>query len=230
METRLKKLLEDHAIHADISTWLVTASCCNMDDMATFVEKREQVQTEILDNVPSMKDDRAQKNKLKQVWQIASDEYEAKSDRRKRGWDATEIDDPLDPEDQQDRYDQFSRRHFFSFRICDIGTDPLLGQIVRECEKWTWSFMPMEKIHDLKHQQVTESVKRQKLADDVLLLTNQSYHTTSISHPMQYLQTTNVYLNTMAVGGQKKVKSNLAKDAMGAAMEIVFAPYQDRNQ
>ena len=174
MEPRLRKVCDDHAIHADVTAWLLTASVRSMDDMATFIEKREQVQGEILDNVPSQKDERAQRNKLKQVWQIAADEYEAKSDRRKRGWDATEIDDPLDPDEQQDKYDQFSKRHGFCFRICDIGTDSLLGRVSREADKWTWSFMPMEKVHDLKQQQVTETVKRQRLAEEVMLVTNQS--------------------------------------------------------
>ena len=199
-----------------------------MDDMATFIEKREQVQGEILDNVPSQKDERAQRNKLKQVWQIAADEYEAKSDRRKRGWDATEIDDPLDPDEQQDKYDQFSKRHGFCFRICDIGTDSLLGRVSREADKWTWSFTPMEKVHDLKQQQVTETVKRQRLAEEVMLVTNQSFQNTAISHPLHYLQTMSIYMNTLAIGGQKKVRSNLAEDSTGASLEVLFTPYQDR--
>ena len=230
MEPRLKKLCDDHNIHQDVCTWLVTASCRTMDDMATFLERREQVQSEILDNVPSQKDDRGQRNKLKQVWQIASDEYEAKSERRKRGWDATELDDPLDPEDQQDRYESHAKRHGFSFRVCDIGTDALLGRIAREADKWTWSFLPMEKVHDLKHQQITETVKRQRLAEEVMLVTNQSYQSTQINHPMQYLQSTNVYLNTLSIGGQKRVASNISKDATGAALQVVFSPYQDSHK
>ena len=109
------------------------------------------------------------------------------------------------------------------------GPPPLLGQIVRESEKWTWSLMPMDKVHDLKHQQATESVKKQILADDVLLLTNQSYHSTSISHPVTHLQTTKVYLNTMAVGGQQRVQPHLAEAAAEAAIEVVHAQYQDRD-
>ena len=87
----------------------------------------------------------------------------------------------------------------------------------------------MEKVHDLKQQQVTETVKRQRLAEEVMLVTSPSFRNTAIDHPLQYLQTTNIYLNTLAVGGQKKVKSNVHRDAAGAAMEVLFMPYQENS-
>ena len=82
MEPRLTKVCTDHGIHKDVTDWLLTAAVHNMDDLATFIEKRDQVQAEILDNVPSQEDERAQRNKLKQVWHIAADEHEAKSERQ----------------------------------------------------------------------------------------------------------------------------------------------------
>ena len=91
--------------------------------------------------------------------------------------------------------------------------------------------MPGEKVHDLEQQQVTDTVKRQRLADEVMLVTNQSFQNTAIDHPLQYLQTTNIYLNTLAVGGQKKVvKSQVARDSTGMALEVMFTPYQDAFQ
>ena len=85
----------------------------------------------------------------------------------------------------------------------------------------------MEKVQNLKMQQVTETAKRQRLAEDVMIVTGQNYQEVRLENPMQYLHSTKVYLNTLALGGQRKVKSNIQLDGHGAGAEVVFTPLQD---
>ena len=135
------------------------------------------------------------------------------------------MDEPLGPDDTKERYTTFVASYKIHLRPWDKGSDMLLGRVTRESEKWTMTFMPLEKVRDLKNTQVLLSTKRQKLTDDVDLLTRnpEEKEEAPITSPMPYLHGLRVYCTTLAVGGNRKVLSK----ADGAGTEVCYAPLSD---
>lgn len=223
-EPKLLRLFDGKLISADVRTFFITQSVKTLDDLATFIDNQSEVQVEILDNVASAKADAQQRFRLKQAWRFAHDEYERRSSRRQQGWAEDAMDEPLGPDDTKERYTTFVTSYKLHLRPWDKGSNMLLGRVTRESEKWTMTFMPLEKVRDLKNTQVLSSTKRQKLTDDVDLLTrNPEEEEAPITSPMPYLHGLRVYCTTLAVGGNRKVVSK----ADGTGTEVCYAPLSD---
>ena len=84
----------------------------------------------------------------------------------------------------------------------------------------------MEKIRDLKNTQLQSAAKRQKISNDITIVTNEDTGVLVFAHVMQYLHCQRIYLNTLSVAGQQFVTSEINKNpASNAALEVAFAPY-----
>jgi len=224
-EPRLMRLFEEKEIHADISTFLKgdPMKITTLDDFATLCDAQSEIQATILSHVASKAKDLQQLYRLKQAWRFAHDEYERRSERRRQGWSEDVLDDPLGPEDTQEKYTNFTAPYHFTLRSWDCGSDALLGRITREADRWTMTFMVIDKVRDLKNTQVLQQSKKQKLAEGVVLVTDrQPEEEGFISTATPYLHALRVYCNTLVVGGNKKVNSKL--DTSAAGRDIVYAP------
>ena len=226
-EPKLLRLLDDKDIHADVRAFLATLPVRSIDDLATLVEGQTEIQAAILDHVTSMKTNVQQRFRMKQAWRFAHDEYDRKSTRRQQGWAENAMDEALEPDDTKERYTTFALLYKLHLRPWDKGSDLLLGRVTRESEKWTMTFMPLEKIRDLKNTQVLAAAKRQKLTDDMEIWTKPREDAAlHITTPMPYLHGIRVYCTTLAVGGNRKVLSKLPREPP-STLEINYAPFSD---
>ena len=224
---KLIKLLQDHSIHQDVTTHLTdTLGAQSLDDLATIVENRGELQAKVLDGVQSQRAVPQQLFRLKQAWRIAQDEYDLKSERRKTGWAAEDIDAPLDSPDQEQVHTNFKRIYKFGFRSHDCCADGLFGRIYRESQKWNNTFVKMEKVKDQRLAQMVQEPRRSALAPSLLLLQGATGDgQVFLPGPMQYLHGIRVYTNMLAVAGTHQVESKIQKDPGGQAVNVFFCPY-----
>ena len=108
-----------------------------LDDMAMVVDQRGEIQTEILSNLAAARDDRQQLSRLKQVWRIAHDEYDCRSERCRLGWEETELDNPIDPELLKEAQGKFRQLYGWFPRSFDVYSESSTGRLLRECERRT---------------------------------------------------------------------------------------------
>ena len=90
MEDKLVSLLRDHEIAPEVVTHLLNVGVVKMDDLATVVDKREELGPNILQHTVK-RDDTKQLLRLKQAWRIANDDYEVRRSRLQQGWTEEEI-------------------------------------------------------------------------------------------------------------------------------------------
>jgi len=224
---KLIKLLQDHSIHQDVVTHLTDVlGMQSLDDLATIVEDRSELQANVLDGVPSQRTVPRQRFRLKQAWRIAQDEHDLKSERRKAGWAAEDINAPLDSPSQEQVHANFKRIYRFGFRSHDCCADGLFGRIYRESQKWDNTFVKMAKIKDQRLSQMVQEPRRSVLMPGVLLLQGATGDgQVSIPGPMQYLHGIRVYTNMLAVAGTHQVESKVQKEPGGHTVSVPFCPY-----
>ena len=135
---KLIKLLQDHPIHQDVTTHLTDVlGMQSLDDLATTVENRSELKAKVLDGAPWRIGSEMQRTipqqlfRLKQAWRIAQDEYDLKSERRKAGWTAEDINAPLDSPSQEQAHANFKNTYKFGLRVHDRRADGLFGRSYR---------------------------------------------------------------------------------------------------
>ena len=228
LSATLTKLLNEHNIAAEIQTYMSgTLNIQSCDDFATYIDSRSEVQAKILDHVGTHRTDAQSQYRLKQAWRVANDDYERRRARAKQGWAEEEIDSPLSPEDMAMAHTNFKTQYKFHFRSFDTCADVLFGRIYREGQRWSMTFVKVEKIKDLKHSQMVPQAKKARIADELYLTTGKEIESVTIPTPMHYLHGLRVYCNMLAVSGVHTVVSNHAKNPDGTAKEVLYAPLED---
>ena len=221
IDDALKALLADFDVHEDVSAYFDKVGLRTLDALAVHLDSRTEVQTKILDHVPSQRANVATSLALKQAWRVANDEYERKRGRAKQGWAEEELDAPLAPEDQSRCYQGFLAKHHFSFRSFESCSDTLFGRLYREATKWTMTFCKIDKIRDLKQTQVLPTSKRARLTAHIMIDLATEDVKGSIPTPMHYIHGVRILCNMWAVTGLHKVQSR------NGGGEIVYAPLAD---
>ena len=74
-----KQLLERNAVHTDVSSWLFSQGCTQVQHLANWVDSKTELRESVLDKT-SKKDDISQLACLKQAWR----EAEAQTNRNLR--------------------------------------------------------------------------------------------------------------------------------------------------
>ena len=200
------RLLDDQGIHDHVKRYIKDiAELETVDDFANLVESRAQIQEKVLDHVATQKNSSRQLSRLKQAWRIANDEYERKRERARGGQAMEDPDAPLDPVEEEHAHESFGKFHHFNFRSHDRSSAGLFGKIFKESQKWTNTFVKIEKVKDLRLAPVVQEPKKQQLLPNVHVVQQQNDTKVYIAGPLQYLHGVRVYCNMLAVAGVHRV-------------------------
>ena len=228
-DNRVWKLLDDHEIHDDVKKYLRdVVKIKTTDDLATYLDAASEVQAKVLDHLEEgLKADAHQSFKLKQAWRIAHDDYEKKRQRARGAFPHEDMDMPLDPEVQSSAHENLHTVHKFTFRSHDCCADGLFARIFHEGQKWTNTFVKIEKVKDQRLSQVVTEPKKSELMPNLQIVQGQADSTVYIAGPLQYLHGVRVYCNMLAAAGTHTVSSNTSKNEAGTWAQVHFCPLQD---
>jgi hypothetical protein len=88
------------------------------------------------------------------------------------------------------------------------------------------SYYEIEKVRNLKHSQMRSPSKRQKIADNVDIVTHEDQVPIHFFAVLPYLHALKIYLNTLAVAGHRTVESQTSREANGTPEKVCFFPYE----
>ena len=99
MSDELLQLLQTNNVHQDIISWLQhpDIECFTVRQFANFIDKQEEAQEEIMNNVESQKRNKTQRANVKMAWREAEGLVGRQLKRSANGLTDENLDEPLNP-------------------------------------------------------------------------------------------------------------------------------------
>ena len=175
MDDQLKTLLTSNGIHQEVIDWLAGPSigCVNVKLFANWCSQPDDVQSNILDHVASVKGSRAQNAGLKQAWREAEASVVRVLKRTSEGIAEEDLEGPLSTPVQQSVERTFVKYYKFPVDPTKFGYDGLLGRIQREFVRQQPTMISVMKVRTVATCQKSTPGKRTRLADKLLLVDEQ---------------------------------------------------------
>jgi len=149
MKPKLKALLTNNRVHADVVAEFVKVKCLSLEDFANWVEDRNQLHTHFL-LATSQKDENAQLAKIKMAWRQAEALCAKALERKAAGQHDEELDEPLETQQADSLHASFKAAYSWcQFPPERFGVDTLLGRVFREFAAYKPTVFSVSKVRTL---------------------------------------------------------------------------------
>ena len=164
-----KQLLERNAVHTDVSSWLFSQGCTQVQHLANWVDSKTELREGVLDKT-SKKDDISQLACLKQAWREAEAQTNRNLRRTQESLPQEDLDSPLDSEEQKSVEQRFRSLYSWpSLPARCVGSDSLLGRVKREFDRRQPTQYPVSRVKTLASTQRGAPSKSRRLSAGVAL-------------------------------------------------------------
>ena len=164
-----KQLLERNAVHTDVSLWLFSQGCTQVQHLANWVDRKTELKESILVKT-TKKDNVSQLACLKEAWREAEAQVNRGLRRAQEALPQEDLDSPLDSEEQRSVEQRFRALYSWpSLPARHVGSDVLLGRVNREFARRQPTQLPVARVKTLASTQRGAPSKSRRLSTGVAL-------------------------------------------------------------
>jgi len=208
MDPKLIAILKRNQIVDPVIQGMLGLGCKTVEDLANWVEKREDLERFFITPIDVAKDDAAQKSRLKMAWRQADAICERALKRQAEGLTEECWDEPLDPEVVTGINEAFKKAYTWRlFPPERVGTDTLVGRVYREFQAFKPTVYSVAKVKTLAISQSKPLAAKRRMGNGVTItMDNEDDDEDSgCLSLLHYLMAMEVLGNTWVLCGQHQV-------------------------
>ena len=198
--------LRREGIPETLITWLLPR-CPNGARFAFYVDRQQEIQEVIVDQVEETKGSRSVRAALVEVWRRHQAAQERRLTRSAAGIGEQDWEDPLESHVKDNLYDNFQTYYHFRLRPTAMLADNLLARIKREVDRQQYSVIPVSRVRSQAVHVKSPLIKKIQVSAMVAMDIGAAAEAhTQISGIPDYLDGLQILMNGYAVVGCFEVR------------------------
>jgi len=169
LDIDLLGVLVANGVPEAVQIHLATSGCCTAKQFANWVDRKEDLQSAVLDDVPSFRSNRAALAALKQSWREVDAIVARGVKRSAEGLTEEAIDDPLPDTTQRSVETAFTNLYRWELEPRDTPCDSLLGRCKRESDRWCPTMFSASMVRSLAYSRRTAGAKKHRVTDRITM-------------------------------------------------------------
>jgi len=221
MDSKLIALLTRNGIDKIIVDAMADKNCNSLEDLANWVETRDKLDEHFI-NHTSLKDDGAQKARLRMAWRQAEAITARSLERVSQGLATEALDEPLDDSQAKSLEEAFVKAYNTRmFQPDRVGRDILLGRIFREFQSRKPNMYQIAKVRSIGDMALSTGTIKRKIGQNTTITVDgeDAVADYDVGYVLIFSERLEILANTWALAGTHKVSFQ--------GVDVTFAYWAD---